>query len=90
MIIYFHTIDNYYITTPNQMNKRPREYECDDAALLPSIKKPHTDFSNNSDKSTSTPEKAKPEGMDLSSKWLHFLLIEHVTLKCIAMPMAAI
>ena len=52
------------------MNKRPREDKCDDAALLPSVKKPHTDFSDLlSDKSTSTPEKAKPEGMDLSSKW---------------------
>ena len=77
MIIYFHTIENYYITTPNQMNKRPHEDECDDAALLPSVKKPHhTDFSNLfSGKSSSTldknstPEKAKPEGMNLSSKW---------------------
>ena len=30
----------------NQTNKRPREDECDDAALLPSVTKPHTDFSN--------------------------------------------
>ena len=58
------------------MNKRPHEDECDDAALLPSVKKPHTDFSDLfSDKSssklgknTSTPEKAKPEGKN-SSKW---------------------
>ena len=26
------------------MSKRPREDECDDDALLPSVKKPHTDF----------------------------------------------
>ena len=58
------------------MNKRPHEDECDDAALLPSVKKPHTDFSdllNDKSSSTldknSTPEKAKPEGMNLSSKW---------------------
>ena len=32
--------------SPNQMSKRPREDECDDAALLPLVKKPHTDFSD--------------------------------------------
>ena len=55
------------------MNKRPCEDEFDDAALLPSVKKPHTDFSDLlSDKSSSTldknstPEKAKPEGKNLS------------------------
>ena len=31
-------------TSPNWMKKRPREDKCDDAALLPSVKKPHTDF----------------------------------------------
>ena len=57
------------------MNKRPHEDECDDAALVPSVKKPHIDFSDLlSDKSSSTldknntPEKAKPEGKN-SSKW---------------------
>ena len=60
----------------NQMNKRPREDECDDAALLPSVKKPHTDFSDLlSDKSSSTldksstSKKAKLEGEDSLSKW---------------------
>ena len=32
--------------SPNQMSKRPREDECDDDALLPLVKKPHTDFSD--------------------------------------------
>ena len=58
------------------MNKRPREDECDDAALLPSVKKPHTDFSDLlSDKSSSTlntPEKAKPEGKN-SSKCIYMI-----------------
>ena len=31
-------------TSMNQMNKRPCEDECDDAALLPSVKKPRTDL----------------------------------------------
>ena len=57
------------------MNKRPREYECDDAALLPSVKKPHTDFSDLlSDKSSSTldtPEKAKPEGKNSSKHMVY-------------------
>ena len=58
------------------MNKGPPEDECDDAALVPSVKNPHTDFSDLlGDKSSSTldknstPEKAKHEGIDLSSKW---------------------
>ena len=60
------------------MNKRPCEDECDDAALLPSVKKPHTDFSDLlSDKSSSTldkntPEKAKPEGNN-SSKCIYMI-----------------
>ena len=33
-------------TSSIQMNKRPREDRCDDAALLPLAKKPHTDFSD--------------------------------------------
>ena len=32
--------------SPNQRNKRPCEDECDDAALLPSVKKSHTDCSD--------------------------------------------
>ena len=55
------------------MNKRPREDKCGDAALVPSVKKPHTDFSDLlSDKSSSTldknstPEKAKPDGKNSS------------------------
>ena len=55
--------------SPNQMNKRPREDECDDAALLPSVKKPHTDFSDllsltGEDKEQSTEQ----EGEDESTK----------------------
>ena len=55
------------------MNKRPCEDECDDDALLPSVKKPaHADFSDLlSDKSSSTldtPEKAKPEGKNSSKR----------------------
>ena len=57
------------------MNKRPHEDEFDDAALLPSVKKPHTDFSDLlSDKSSSTldknstPEKAKPKGKNSSKR----------------------
>ena len=52
------------------MNKRPHEDECDDAALLPLVKKPHTDVSDLlSEKRSSTldtPEKAKPEGKNSS------------------------
>ena len=52
------------------MNKRPREDKCDDAALVPSVKKPHTDVSDLlSDKRSSTldtPEKTKPEGKNSS------------------------
>ena len=63
------------------MNKRPHEDECDDAALLPLVKKPHvTDFSDLlSDKSSSTldknntPEKAKPEGKNLSKCMVYMI-----------------
>ena len=63
------------------MNKRPREDEFDDAALLSSVKKPHTDFSDLfSDKSSSTldknstPDKAKPEG-NIPSKCILWKII---------------
>ena len=56
------------------MNKRSPEDECDDAALLPSVKKP-PDFSDLlSDKSSSTldtPEKAKPEGKNSSKHMVY-------------------
>ena len=63
------------------MNKRPHEDECDDAALLPSVKKPHSDFSDllsdksssTLDKNTSTPEKAKPEGKNLSKCMVYMI-----------------
>ena len=72
--------------SPNRMNKRPPEDECDDAALLPSVKKPHTDFSDLlSDKSSSTldksstSKKAKLEVKVSSSKWfIYHRLVLHM------------
>ena len=54
--------------SPNQMNKRPREDECDDAALLPSVKKPHTDFSDLLDLTGEDKEQSNEQEEDESTK----------------------
>ena len=55
--------------SPNRMNKRPHEDECDDAALLPSVKKPHTDFSDLLDLTGEDKEQSnEQEGEDESTK----------------------
>ena len=55
--------------SPNQMNKRPCEDKCDDAALLPSVKKPHTDFSDLLDLTGEDKEQSnEQDGEDESTK----------------------